>query len=59
MKGRTSFVIAHRLATVKNADRIIVIEDGEITENGTHDELLKKDGEYAKLYHTQQLFSER
>ena len=53
--GRTTLVIAHRLATVRNADRIIVIEDGRIAEAGTHDELLKKGGEYATLYNTQRL----
>ena len=57
-KGRTSIVIAHRLATVRNADRIIVIEDGKITESGTHDELLAKGGEYAELYNTQKLAGE-
>ena len=54
-EGRTSLVIAHRLATVKNADRIIVIEDGRITESGTHEELLAAGGEYSKLYNTQKL----
>lgn len=53
--GRTTLVIAHRLATVRNADRIIVIENGSITEAGTHDELMKLGGEYAKLYNTQKL----
>jgi ATP-binding cassette subfamily B protein len=53
--GRTSIVIAHRLATVRNADRIIVIEDGRITESGTHEELLELNGEYAELYNTQKL----
>ncbi|MBR6225338.1 MAG: ABC transporter ATP-binding protein [Firmicutes bacterium] len=49
-KGRTTIVIAHRLSTVKDADRIVVIEDGLIVEEGSHEELLAKNGEYAKLY---------
>lgn len=53
MKGRTSFVIAHRLSTVRNADLILVINDGDIVEQGTHDELLKKQGFYEKLYTSQ------
>lgn len=50
MKGRTTFVIAHRLSTIRRADRILVIEDGEIVEMGTHDELIKKEGRYHRLY---------
>lgn len=52
-KGRTSFIIAHRLSTVKNADLILVLKDGEIIEKGTHDELLEKKGFYASLYLSQ------
>jgi len=53
MKGRTSFVIAHRLSTIKNADLILVMRDGNIVEQGTHDELLAADGFYASLYESQ------
>ena len=52
-KNRTTIVIAHRLSTIKNADRIIVIDDGRILEQGTHEELLKSNGIYAKLYQAQ------
>jgi subfamily B ATP-binding cassette protein MsbA len=53
MKNRTTFVIAHRLSTIKNADRIIVVKDGKIEEMGTHDELLRLEGEYELLYNMQ------
>lgn len=53
MKGRTSFVIAHRLSTIKNADLILCINDGDIVEQGTHNELLKLNGFYSKLYNSQ------
>lgn len=53
MKGRTSFVIAHRLSTIKNADIILVMRDGDIVEQGNHDELIEKNGFYAQLYNSQ------
>ena len=53
MRGRTSFVIAHRLSTIKNADLILVMKDGDIIEQGTHDELMAKKGFYAQLYESQ------
>ena len=53
MKGRTSFVIAHRLSTIKNADLILVMKDGDIVEQGNHEQLLAKGGFYADLYNSQ------
>ena len=52
-EGKTSFIIAHRLSTIKNADLILVMDEGNIVEQGNHDELLKKNGFYAKLYNSQ------
>ncbi|WP_174496711.1 ABC transporter ATP-binding protein [Salirhabdus euzebyi] len=54
MEGRTSFVIAHRLNTIQRADLILVLKEGELIEQGTHDELLTRNGFYADLFHTQQ-----
>lgn len=56
IKGRTSFVIAHRLKTILNADRIVVLRNGEVIEEGNHHELLKQNGFYAELYHNQFVF---
>ena len=53
MKGRTSFIVAHRLSTIKTADMILVMKDGKIIETGDHETLLEKDGSYAKLYRSQ------
>ena len=52
MRGRTSFVIAHRLSTIRNADLILVMKDGDIVEQGNHEELLEKRGFYYKLYNS-------
>ena len=53
MRGRTSIVIAHRLSTILKADKILVVKDGVIAEQGTHDDLLAKGGVYRDLYETQ------
>ena len=53
MKGRTSFIIAHRLSTIRNADLILVMRDGDIVEQGNHEELLAHGGFYAELYNSQ------
>ena len=53
MRGRTSFIIAHRLSTIRNADLILVMKDGDIIEQGTHEQLLAQKGFYADLYNSQ------
>ena len=53
ISGRTSFIVAHRLSTIRNADCILVMRDGKIIERGTHDELLGRGGAYAELYYSQ------
>ena len=53
MKGRTSFIVAHRLSTIREADLILVMKEGKIIEQGTHDELLEKRGFYSELYESQ------
>ena len=53
MKGRTSFVVAHRLSTIRDADEILVMRDGHIIEQGNHEQLLAKNGFYSRLYHAQ------
>ena len=50
MEGKTCFVIAHRLSTIRNADRILVVSDGDVVEQGTHEALLKRDGLYRQMY---------
>ena len=52
-EGRTSFIIAHRLSTIKNADLILVMKDGNIVEQGNHEQLMEKNGAYAELYNSQ------
>ena len=53
MQGRTSFIVAHRLSTIREADVILVMKDGHIVEQGSHDQLLAQGGFYAKLYNSQ------
>ena len=53
MEGRTTFIIAHRLSTIKGADNILVMKDGNIVEQGNHEELVKRNGEYARIYNSQ------
>ena len=58
MQGRTSFIVAHRLSTIKEADIILVMKDGQILEQGSHKNLLAKNGFYATLYNSQFILSE-
>lgn len=53
MKGRTTFIIAHRISSLKHADEILVLENGEIVERGTHDKLLQNGGPYERIYNIQ------
>ena len=53
MKGKTCFVIAHRLSTIRSADHILVLEDGQVVEQGNHDSLMAQQGVYARLYESQ------
>ena len=53
MEGRTSFIVAHRLSTIREADVILVMKDGQVIEQGSHEELIAKDGFYASLYNSQ------
>ena len=55
MKGRTTILIAHRLSTIRSADRIMVLDGGELVEHGTHEELVETDGIYRQLWETQML----
>jgi len=59
LKGRTSFIIAHRLSTIKSSSCIMYIDQGNILEKGTHDELMAKDGYYKELYMSQYAFLEK
>jgi ATP-binding cassette subfamily B protein len=58
MEGRTTILISHRISTVKNADQIVYVKDGQIVEQGTHQELLAREGHYHRLYQKQLLVTE-
>jgi ATP-binding cassette subfamily B protein len=58
MRSRTTIIVSHRVSTVRHADQILVLEDGEVVERGTHDQLVARDGVYAELYSKQLLEEE-